>query len=69
MVGTTSKCDRASLCLSVVLLISCIAGIVYGIVTKNVPGTLNCVCFGAMAYAFVHVLWKEGTAKKGGNNE
>lgn len=69
MVRFTSNCDYASLTVSLILLLICIAGAVYGIVTKNTAGTGNCVFFGVMAYAFVHVLWKEATAKKGGQDE
>lgn len=69
MVRFTSNCDYASLTVSMVMLLMCVAGLIYGIVTKNINGIGNCIFFGVMAYALVHVLWKEGTAKKGGGNE
>ena len=67
MVRFTSNCDYASLTISMVMLLMCVAGLIYGIVTKNVSGIGNCIFFGVMAYALVRVLWKEGTAKKEGN--
>ena len=55
--------------LASVLLLMCIAGAIYGIETKNTGGTVNCVFFGIMAYAFVHVLRKERKAEEGGDDE
>lgn len=55
--------------LAAVLLLMCIAGAIYGIETKNTGGTMNCVFFGIMAYAFVYVLRKERKAEEGGDDE